>query len=178
MVGQYTNDIAVPTPLLGNAMHEKQTGPFLMSVLGLLGSLLLASHSSPCLCNAPHVFLRHTELAMCISCWSADRLSEDAADCAGSSQPPAEPALRRRSWSLQGPASILVPNVAPASLGMSPPTVVVGASSAATRAASQDLGAFRRLSIRSGQTEGEEVGHGPTCDPPCVLSTPDSHLSG
>ena len=89
-----------------------------------------------------------------MSCWSMCELREAAADCAASGQPPAEPALRRRSGSLQGAASTLVPNVA---LGMSPPTVVVSGSSAATRAASQDMGGFRRLSVRGGQAETDEV---------------------
>ncbi len=71
-----------------------------------------------------------------------------------------------------------MPNVALGSLGMSPPTVVVPASSAATRAASQDLGAFRRLSLRSGQAEAEEVRIWPLSVTPLVfLSIPDSHLS-
>lgn len=50
-----------------------------------------------------------------------------------------------------------MPNVAPAGLGMSPPTVMVGASSAATRTTSQDVDALRRLVLRSGHSEAEEV---------------------
>ena len=49
-----------------------------------------------------------------------------------------------------------MPGLGPSGLSMSPPAVVAGASSAASRAA-YDTGALRRLSLRSGQSEGEEV---------------------
>ena len=77
-------------------------------------------------------------------------------DHSGPVQPPAQPAIRRHSWSLQSPSSPGVPGLSPSGLSMSPPAVVAGASSAASRAA-YDTGALRRLSLRSGQSEGEEV---------------------
>ena len=62
--------------------------------------------------------------------------------------------LKRRSWSLQGAASAFAPGLAPSGLGMSPPTVMAGPSSAAM----QDVSALRRLSLQHGQSGAEEVG--------------------